>query len=208
MQRSNDGTRLRKLLVASTLLNLALSSCANFAQENRHPTNTQQPPATPQTSPPGTAKDSNSSDDNQNKARDPLASADGGNEPSSDELENNIPLELRQLTRCAIDEIVNITPDGSGVAPFEVTFDCSSSVAPCGKIVNSIWSFGDGTIARGVKVTHTYAAPGEYTVTVKLSDNKGNRNLLMIDYAVMVTAENTSITILDATYKPGTFHIG
>lgn len=193
MNRSNDATRRRKLLVASTLLSLALSSCVDFAQDSRHPTNDHKSPATKETSPPGPAKDSNNSAENQNKAQDPIAPADGGNEASSDELENNTPLELRQLTRCIIEEDVRIAPDGEGRAPFKVSFDSSAAVAPCGKIVKSIWSFGDGAKASGTRVTHTYSAPGEYIVKLNLTDNNGNRNLLDIEYVVIVIAEKTSI---------------
>ena len=113
------------------------------------------------------------------------------NEASSDELENNTPLEVRQLARCIIEEDVQIAPDREGTAPFKVSFDSSASVAPCGKIVKAIWGFGDGGKARGTKVTHTYSVPGEYSVNLHLTDNKGNGNWL-IDYVVSVTAEKTS----------------
>jgi PKD repeat protein len=99
---------------------------------------------------------------------------------------------MKELTRCAIEEIVTITPGGTSDASFALAFDSSASLAPCGKIVKSIWSLGDGTKARGAKVTHNYAAPGDYTVKLELTDDRGNRNLVDIEYAVMVTAENVS----------------
>lgn len=41
--------------------------------------------------------------------------------------------------------------------------------------VNSYaWSFGDGQSAAGASVTHTYAAPGVYTVTLSVTDSFGN----------------------------------
>jgi len=36
------------------------------------------------------------------------------------------------------------------------------------------WSFGDGAAAGGASVTHTYSAPGSYTVTVSSADVLGN----------------------------------
>ncbi len=36
------------------------------------------------------------------------------------------------------------------------------------------WSFGDGTSGSGVQVSHTYAAPGAYTVKVTADDGLGN----------------------------------
>ncbi|MDQ1167849.1 PKD domain-containing protein [Flavobacterium sp. SORGH_AS_0622] len=34
------------------------------------------------------------------------------------------------------------------------------------------WSFGDGTVATGAAVTHTYAAAGEYTATAAVTIKK------------------------------------
>jgi hypothetical protein len=36
------------------------------------------------------------------------------------------------------------------------------------------WSFGDGQSAAGANVTHTFAAPGDYTVTLTVTDSFGN----------------------------------
>lgn len=73
---------------------------------------------------------------------------------------------------------------GAGVptASFQVTgtdlsrsFDASASTAASGQSINSYtWDFGDGTpSASGVTATHTYATPGTYTVTLKVTDNRG-----------------------------------
>jgi hypothetical protein len=37
------------------------------------------------------------------------------------------------------------------------------------------WSFGDGSVGSGAQVSHTYAAPGTYTVTVTAKDGLGNQ---------------------------------
>jgi hypothetical protein len=53
--------------------------------------------------------------------------------------------------------------------------------------VNSYaWSFGDGQSAAGERVTHAYAAPGVYTVTLTVADSFGNTG--SISKQVNVTA--------------------
>ena len=34
------------------------------------------------------------------------------------------------------------------------------------------WDFGDGTVAEGVLVDHTYTMPGSYTVTLRVGDRR------------------------------------
>ena len=50
-------------------------------------------------------------------------------------------------------------------------FDGSGSVDPDGSIVSYMWDFGDGSTGSGVTPTHTYAAAGDYTVTLTVVDN-------------------------------------
>ena len=58
----------------------------------------------------------------------------------------------------------------------EVSFDASPSNDVDGSIVSYIWSFGDGAAAEGITVTHTYADPGLYNVTLTVMDNDGAAN--------------------------------
>lgn len=53
-----------------------------------------------------------------------------------------------------------------------VTFDGSHSRDPDGKIVSFVWNFGDGHVAVGPLVTHPYAQPGRYTVTLTVRDDR------------------------------------
>ncbi len=55
----------------------------------------------------------------------------------------------------------------------EIDFDASKSRDVDGEVVSYKWNFGDGTTSTGRVVTHTYSAPGEYTVTLAVIDNDG-----------------------------------
>lgn len=61
----------------------------------------------------------------------------------------------------------------SGDAPLVVTGDASASSDPDGTVESYAWDFGDGTTAAGVQATHTFANPGEYTVTLTVRDDEG-----------------------------------
>jgi len=54
-----------------------------------------------------------------------------------------------------------------------IVFDASGMYDPDGVIVSYLWDFGDGTTAVGENPTHTYQLPGEYTVTLTVTDNAG-----------------------------------
>ena len=62
----------------------------------------------------------------------------------------------------------------SGVAPLDVTFSSTSSDSD-GTIVEYRWSYGDGVVATGNadEVEHTYTNPGNYTVTLTVTDDDG-----------------------------------
>ena len=55
----------------------------------------------------------------------------------------------------------------------DCSVDASGSSDPDGSIAAWQWAFGDGATANGAVATHTYAAPGKYTVTLTVKDNLG-----------------------------------
>jgi len=59
-----------------------------------------------------------------------------------------------------------------------VDFDASPSFDPNGKIENYLWDFGDGSVAKGPKVKHSYDSPGEYFVTLTVRDSQGKKEKL------------------------------
>ncbi|GAA5227763.1 LamG domain-containing protein [Paeniglutamicibacter antarcticus] len=53
----------------------------------------------------------------------------------------------------------------------EVTVDASGSIPPeaGGDITGYAWDFGDGTTGEGMNASHTYTAPGTYSITLTVS---------------------------------------
>ncbi len=61
----------------------------------------------------------------------------------------------------------------SGTTSITVGFDGSASSDPDGSIVSYQWSFGDGTTANGVRVSHVYTARGTFSAKLTVTDNAG-----------------------------------
>ena len=55
-----------------------------------------------------------------------------------------------------------------------VSFNGSGSSDPDGSIASYSWSFGDNTTGSGASTSKTYSAAGTYTVTLTVTDDKGN----------------------------------
>jgi hypothetical protein len=55
----------------------------------------------------------------------------------------------------------------------EVRFDATGSKDPDGAVAGYRWEFGDGGEAEGVAVGHVYAEPGEFPVTLTVTDDGG-----------------------------------
>ena len=60
----------------------------------------------------------------------------------------------------------------SGTAGSSISFNGSASYDPDGSIVSYIWNFGDNTAGSGAILGHTYSAPGTYTVSLTVRDNR------------------------------------
>lgn len=57
-----------------------------------------------------------------------------------------------------------------------VAVDATSSTDPDGGTLTYAWTFGDGTSDTGVTASHTYAASGDYTIGLTVTDNRGGAN--------------------------------
>ena len=67
---------------------------------------------------------------------------------------------------------ITVTP-ATGPAPLSVTVSGAGSSAVNGTIASYAWTFGDGASATGVEADHSYATPGEYAITLVVTDDKG-----------------------------------
>lgn len=67
---------------------------------------------------------------------------------------------------------IAVTPS-SGAAPLTVTVSGAGSTAVDGTIAGYAWDFGDGTRATGATAQHTYAAVGEFTLRLTVTDDRG-----------------------------------
>lgn len=93
-----------------------------------------------------------------------------------------------------------------------VTFDASGSSDSDGTIVAREWDFGDGTLASGMSVPHTFAAPGTHWVRLTVRDDDGAPDTEIAPVEVGITsvctpsprvgcatAASASITIRDSS---------
>ena len=81
-------------------------------------------------------------------------------------------------------ETVDFTADGTtGVAPLTVSFSGSSTGAPS----SWAWTFGDGASGEGQNPTHTYEAPGTYTVALTATFEDGSNASLTRADLITVT---------------------
>lgn len=74
-------------------------------------------------------------------------------------------------------------------------FDAAGSVDTDGSVIGYEWNFGDGSpIETAVTVTHSYAATGQYTVTLTVIDNDAERTTLTITVVISSAVPVASFT--------------
>jgi hypothetical protein len=61
----------------------------------------------------------------------------------------------------------------SGIAPLAVSFSGAGSSDPDGSIASYVWNFGNGSAGVGTTAGVSYSAPGVYTATLTITDNRG-----------------------------------
>jgi Domain of unknown function (DUF4349)/PKD domain len=99
------------------------------------------------------------------------------------EVESQILQTRTLISYSTIDVTINESPQSSplsmtlsasprsGVEPLSVTFDAVAKGGSAPYVVN--YNFGDGYTSQGQIVIHTYFSPGEYNVTVTVTDQNG-----------------------------------
>lgn len=78
----------------------------------------------------------------------------------------------------------------SGVAPLSVTF---AGTATQGTVTSYTWKFGDGTSSNQQNPIHSYAAPGNYTVSLTATGSGGSNTVTKSNF-VAVTSSTTAST--------------
>ena len=73
----------------------------------------------------------------------------------------------------SIPPIADANGPHSAVLGEDIEFDGSGSTDLDGTIVDYAWDFGDGNFGAGVSPVHTYAAAGDYTVSLTVTDDDG-----------------------------------
>ena len=68
----------------------------------------------------------------------------------------------------------NVNGPYSAEATDAISFSSSGSADPDGYIAQYLWDFGDGTNSTDAGPSHPYAEPGNYTVSLKVTDNRGD----------------------------------
>jgi len=72
-----------------------------------------------------------------------------------------------------------------------IVFNGSSCYDPDGVIISYLWDFGDGETGSGLSPVHVYKQPGEYTVTLTVTDNNNNTASKSIILTVTYEAADT-----------------
>jgi PKD repeat protein len=91
----------------------------------------------------------------------------------------------------------NATPM-TGSAPLTVSFDSSSQ----GYLIGYFWDFGDGNNSTSQNPQHTYAAAGNYTVNLTVSNTLPGPNTSTTSRTITVTAPPLTPPVADFTAIP------
>ncbi|WP_251862197.1 collagenase [Clostridium sp. Marseille-Q2269] len=83
-------------------------------------------------------------------------------------IENFVPNKL---------PIANINIPSDILEDKEVVFSSEGSTDPDGKITSYLWDFGDGTKSNESSPKHTYTTPGNYKVTLKVTDDRNGSDI-------------------------------
>lgn len=78
-------------------------------------------------------------------------------------------------------------PPGAAFAE-PITLDATGSTDPDGSVASFAWDLGDGTLASGAVVAHTWARPGTYAVRLTVWDDDGAPATTIVPLAVGITS--------------------
>ncbi len=95
-----------------------------------------------------------------------------------------------------------ITDGIGGRAPVTIQFDGSRSITPEGSIVSYQWDFGDGSVATGPMVSHTYGT-GIFEASLTVSNSQGltSTQTVTIHNGELVTLQAEDATLTTASVE-------
>ena len=88
----------------------------------------------------------------------------------------------------------------SGTAPLTVSFSDSSTGSP----TSWSWDFGDGGTSTAQNPSYTYNNPGDYTVTLTVTNSAGNDTLVRPDYISVSSPGSPPVADFSGTPTSGT----
>lgn len=91
------------------------------------------------------------------------------------------------------DQPPNVNVALSQTGPLTFTVSTAGSSDPDGSIARSTIDFGDGTVASGPNVSHTYTTVGSYNITTTVFDNAGASSVAVRQ--VSAKSDTTGVTI-------------
>jgi PKD repeat protein len=89
--------------------------------------------------------------------------------------------------------VINAPNQGTQGRPF--SFDGSGSTPGSGQIVKYEWAFGDGATGSGATVSHVYARPGNYTVSLTVTNSDGRTATAELTIYINPTAQPPTAVI-------------
>lgn len=95
--------------------------------------------------------------------------------------------------------VVDMAETAEGVAGEPLTLDASNSFDPDGEVASFVWELSDGTTLEGAVVDHAFDQPGQYEVTLTITDDVGGTSTATID--ILIT-DPPSPNILTVTLDP------
>jgi len=115
------------------------------------------------------------------------------------------PLVLRSSGTGGLPPVASIavTPE-TGYAPLSITADSSASYAQAGTKLSRSIDFGDGTVVQDlVTASHQYDASGDYTVSVRVTDEGGRSSTASARVRVNAVADFSLAASSPVTVKTG-----
>jgi PKD repeat protein/fibronectin type 3 domain-containing protein len=92
---------------------------------------------------------------------------------------------------------------GGGEAPLTVNFFGDASYDPDGDAITFLWNFGDGNTSTESNPTHTFTTPGDYTVTLTVTDDGGATGSRSLPNPIRVRSGANPLQALDPLDLPG-----